>query len=72
MWMMAVAWSSVVSSASWTVDSATRGRPTTPKWVPWKISISEKQRVNVPMWAGVALVIAGGGTSCSMQQEEAK
>ena len=28
---------------------------------PLEISISEKQRVNVPMWAGVALVIAGGG-----------
>ena len=28
---------------------------------PLEISISEKQRGNVPMWAGVALVIAGGG-----------
>ena len=28
---------------------------------PLEISISEKQRVNVPLWAGVALVIAGGG-----------
>ena len=28
---------------------------------PLQISISEKQRVNVPIWAGVALVIAGGG-----------
>ena len=27
---------------------------------PLEISISEKERVNVPMWAGVALVIAGG------------
>ena len=28
---------------------------------PLGISVSEKQRVNVPMWAGAALVIAGGG-----------
>jgi len=28
---------------------------------PLEISVSEKQRVNVPMWAGAALVIAGGG-----------
>lgn len=28
---------------------------------PLEISVSEKQRVNVPVWAGVALVIAGGG-----------
>ena len=27
---------------------------------PLEISLSEKQRVNVPVWAGVALVIAGG------------
>jgi uncharacterized membrane protein YdcZ (DUF606 family) len=27
---------------------------------PLEISVSEKQRVNVPVWAGVALVIAGG------------
>ena len=28
---------------------------------PLEISVSEKQRVNVPVWAGVALLIAGGG-----------
>ena len=28
---------------------------------PLEISISEKQRVNVPVWGGVALVIAGAG-----------
>ena len=38
---------------------------------PLEISISEKQRVNVPMWAGVALVIAGGGLLL-MQRREAK
>ena len=27
---------------------------------PLEISVSEKQRVNVPVWAGVVLVIAGG------------
>ena len=27
---------------------------------PLEISVSEKERVNVPMWAGVALVVAGG------------
>ena len=27
---------------------------------PLEISVSEKQRVNVPVWAGVALVLAGG------------
>lgn len=27
---------------------------------PLEISVSEKERVNVPVWAGVALVIAGG------------
>ena len=37
---------------------------------PVEISISEKQRVNVPMWAGVALVIAGGGLLL-MQRREA-
>jgi hypothetical protein len=28
---------------------------------PLEFSISEKQRVNVPVWAGVGLVIAGAG-----------
>jgi len=38
---------------------------------PLEVSISEKQRVNVPMWAGVALVIAGGGLLL-MQRREVK
>jgi TRAP-type C4-dicarboxylate transport system permease small subunit len=38
---------------------------------PLEISISEKQRVNVPMWAGVALVIVGGGLLL-MQRREVK
>jgi TRAP-type C4-dicarboxylate transport system permease small subunit len=28
---------------------------------PLDISVSEKQRVNVPVWAGVALAVVGGG-----------
>jgi len=28
---------------------------------PVEISVSEKQRVNVPVWAGIALVVVGGG-----------
>ncbi len=28
---------------------------------PLEISVSEKQRVNVPVWAGVVFVIAGAG-----------
>jgi TRAP-type C4-dicarboxylate transport system permease small subunit len=28
---------------------------------PVEIAISEKQRVNVPVWAGVAFLVAGGG-----------
>jgi len=28
---------------------------------PLEISVSEKQRVNVPVWAGVVLVIGGAG-----------
>jgi hypothetical protein len=28
---------------------------------PVSIAISEKQRVNVPVWAGVALLAVGGG-----------
>ena len=28
---------------------------------PLEISVSENQRVNVPVWAGVLLAVAGGG-----------
>jgi hypothetical protein len=28
---------------------------------PLEISVTEKQRVNVPVWAGVILVVAGAG-----------
>lgn len=28
---------------------------------PLEISVSEKQRINVPVWAGVVLVAAGAG-----------
>jgi len=28
---------------------------------PLEISVSEKQQVNVPVWAGVALAVVGGG-----------
>lgn len=28
---------------------------------PLEISVSEKQRVNVPVWAGVVLAVAGAG-----------
>jgi LPXTG-motif cell wall-anchored protein len=28
---------------------------------PLEIAISEKERVNVPVWAGVALMVVGGG-----------
>jgi TRAP-type C4-dicarboxylate transport system permease small subunit len=28
---------------------------------PLEISIAEKDRVNVPVWVGVVLVVAGGG-----------
>jgi TRAP-type C4-dicarboxylate transport system permease small subunit len=28
---------------------------------PLEISVSENRRVNVPMWAGVALAVVGGG-----------
>jgi uncharacterized membrane protein YidH (DUF202 family) len=28
---------------------------------PLEFSVTEKQRVNVPVWAGVILVVAGGG-----------
>jgi uncharacterized membrane protein YdcZ (DUF606 family) len=27
---------------------------------PFKIEVEEKERVNVPLWAGVAMAIAGG------------
>ena len=36
---------------------------------PLEVSISEKQRVNVPLWAGVALVIAGGGLLLTQRRE---
>ena len=36
---------------------------------PLEISLSETQRVNVPMWAGVALVIAGGGLLLRQRRE---
>ena len=28
---------------------------------PLEFSVSENKRVNVPMWAGIALAVAGGG-----------
>jgi len=28
---------------------------------PLEISVTEKQRINVPVWAGVVLVVAGAG-----------
>ena len=28
---------------------------------PMEIAITEKQRVNVPVWAGVAFLVVGGG-----------
>jgi TRAP-type C4-dicarboxylate transport system permease small subunit len=28
---------------------------------PLEITITEKERVNVPVWAGVALLVVGGG-----------
>jgi uncharacterized membrane protein YidH (DUF202 family) len=28
---------------------------------PLEIAVSEKQQVNVPLWAGVALAVVGGG-----------
>ena len=28
---------------------------------PVEISVSENQRVNIPLWAGVALAVVGGG-----------
>ena len=35
---------------------------------PLEISVSEKQRVNVPVWAGVVLVIAGTGLLLARRQ----
>jgi TRAP-type C4-dicarboxylate transport system permease small subunit len=35
---------------------------------PLEISVSEKQRVNVPVWAGVVLVIAGAGLLLSQRK----
>lgn len=35
---------------------------------PLEISVSEKQRVNVPMWAGVVLVIAGASLLLSQRK----
>ena len=37
---------------------------------PLEISVSETERVNVPVWAGVALVIAGG--ALLLMRKEAK
>jgi len=31
------------------------------KFGPLEISVTEKQRVNVPVWAGVTLVVVGAG-----------
>lgn len=35
---------------------------------PVEISVSEKQRVNVPVWAGVVLVVAGGALLLTQKQ----
>jgi TRAP-type C4-dicarboxylate transport system permease small subunit len=35
---------------------------------PLEISVSEKQRVNVPVWAGVVLVVAGAGVLLSRKK----
>ena len=35
---------------------------------PVEISVSEKQRVNVPVWAGVVLVVAGGALLLTRKQ----
>lgn len=35
---------------------------------PLEISVSEKQRVNVPVWAGVVLVVAGAGLLLSQKK----
>ena len=36
---------------------------------PLQFSVAEKETVNVPVWAGVALVIAGGGLLLIGKQE---
>jgi len=36
---------------------------------PLEISLSEKQRVNVPVWAGVALVVAGAGVLLTQKKK---
>jgi len=35
---------------------------------PVEISFSEKQRVNVPVWAGVVLVVSGAGLLLSQKK----
>jgi hypothetical protein len=35
---------------------------------PLEISVSEKQRVSVPMWAGVVLAVVGGGLLLSAKK----
>jgi len=35
---------------------------------PLKISVSENRRINVPVWAGVGLMIAGGGLLLTRKQ----
>ena len=35
---------------------------------PLEFSVSEKERVNVPVWAGVVLVIAGAGLLISQKK----
>ena len=64
----------VTTAAAATRDESIRGFSYTSetheaKVGPLEISISEKQRVNVPMWAGVALVIAGGGLLLMQRQD---
>jgi len=36
---------------------------------PVEVSVSEKKQVNVPVWAGVALVVAGGGLLLLRKQQ---
>ena len=36
---------------------------------PLEISVSEKQRVNVPVWAGVVLVAAGAGVLLTQKKK---
>ena len=35
---------------------------------PVSVSVTEKKQVNVPVWAGVALVVAGGGLLLSARK----